>query len=236
MDGNPGTCVVATVGTTSTASIDPVPEIAKICGKHKIWLHVDAAYAGPAAILPERRWILEGCDMADSFLLNPHKWMFVPFDCTAFYTKHPELLARTFSLIPDYLQTPEEGIHNFMDYGIQLGRRFRALKLWMVIRMFGVEGIQQALRNHIRLANEFAHWLDDSPNFERIAPVHLSLVCFRANPGGYNEQDLNQLNQKLTELLNQSGKYFSTTPKFTGKSFSDWQSAICIQKNDTSCE
>src|SRR5262249_29213367 len=145
-------CVVATVGTTSTSSVDPVPAIADICARHSVWLHVDAAYAGSAAILPEMRWILDGCEHADSFLVNPHKWMFVPFDCTAFYTRRPEILSGAFSLVPEYLRTGEEGITNYMDYGIQLGRRFRALKLWFVIRMYGVEGLQDAIRNHIEMA------------------------------------------------------------------------------------
>jgi aromatic-L-amino-acid/L-tryptophan decarboxylase len=211
------TCVVATVGTTSTASVDPVPEIAKVCKKYGVWLHVDAAYAGSAAILPEMNWIMKGCDQADSFLFNPHKWLFVPFDCTAFYTKHPKLLAQTFSLVPEYLRTPEEGIHNFMDYGIQLGRRFRALKLWMVIRMFGVEGLQKAVRRHIQLAKEFADWIDASSHFERVAPVHFSLVCFRAQLPGYSEEELNRLNQNLTESINRSGDAFLYHTKLNGK-------------------
>lgn len=210
-------CVTATVGTTSTASIDPVPEIADICTQYGIWLHVDAAYAGSAAILPEMKWILNGCDRADSLLLNPHKWMLVPFDCTAFYTKHPDVLARTFSLIPDYLHTPEEGIHNFMDYGIQLGRRFRALKLWMVIRMFGVEGLQKVIRGHIQLAKAFADWIDASSDFERTAPVHFSLVCFRACPKGYSDSELDALNQRLTDALNRSGDVFLYHTKLNGK-------------------
>jgi aromatic-L-amino-acid/L-tryptophan decarboxylase len=210
-------CVVATVGTTSTASVDPVAEIAEICKKHHVWLHVDAAYAGTAAILPEMRWIMKGCDEADSFLFNPHKWMFVPFDCTAFYTKHPDVLAQTFSLVPEYLRTPEEGIHNFMDYGIQLGRRFRALKLWMVIRAFGVEGLQKSLRRHIQLAKEFADWIDASLHFERMAPVHFSLVCFRACPPGYSEEELNRLNQNMTDFINRSGDAFLYHTKLNGK-------------------
>jgi aromatic-L-amino-acid/L-tryptophan decarboxylase len=209
-------CVVATIGTTSTASIDPVPEIAEVCASYKIWLHVDAAYAGSAAVLPEMKWIMNGCDRADSFLMNPHKWLFVPFDCTAFYTKHPEILARAFSLVPEYLHTGDEGIHNLMDYGIQLGRRFRALKLWFVIRMYGVEGLQAVLRRHIELAQRFASWMHESPDFEVVAPVHFSLVCFRAISKGSLE-DQNRLNEKLMNEVNQTGEMYLSHTKLDGK-------------------
>jgi aromatic-L-amino-acid decarboxylase len=215
-DGWKPTCVVATVGTTSTASVDPVMEIAKICSRHRIWLHVDAAYAGSAAILPEKRWILKGCEAADSFLMNPHKWLFVPFDCTAFYTRHPDLLAQTFSLVPEYLHTGEHGIHNMMDYGVQLGRRFRALKLWFVIRMFGVEGLRQALRNHISLAQQFASWVEASRNFELAAPVEFSLVCFRAKSTGTREQQ-DHLNERLMNSVNQTGEAYLSHTKLNGK-------------------
>lgn len=209
-------CVVATIGTTSTASIDPVPEITEICAHHKIWLHVDAAYAGSAAVLPGMKWIMKGCERADSLLMNPHKWLFVPFDCTAFYTKHPEILARAFSLVPDYLHTGEEGIHNLMDYGIQLGRRFRALKLWFVIRMYGVEGLQAILRRHLELAQMFASWMRESSNFEVVAPVHFSLVCFRAIPSGSLEEQ-NRFNEKLMNEANQTGEMYLSHTKLNGK-------------------
>lgn len=211
-------CVVATVGTTSTSSIDPVPEIAAICEAHKIWLHVDAAYAGSAAILPNKRWILNGCERADSFLLNPHKWLFVPFDCTAFYTRRPQVLAQAFSLVPEYLRTSAGNeVHNYMDYGIQLGRRFRALKLWMVIRMYGVQGLQNALQNHLELAQLFASWINQSPDFELLAPVPFSLVCFRAHPAGYPEEKLDELNQKLMDAVNHTGEAFLSHTKLKGK-------------------
>jgi aromatic-L-amino-acid/L-tryptophan decarboxylase len=206
-------CVVATVGTTSTSSVDPVPAIADICARHGIWLHVDAAYAGSAAILPEMRWILDGCEHADSFLVNPHKWMFVPFDCTAFYTRRPEILSGAFSLVPEYLRTGEEGITNYMDYGIQLGRRFRALKLWFVIRMYGVEGLQQAIRNHIEMAREFADWVRNSESFELMAPAPFSLVCFRARPKGCEPSQLDALNMNLMDAVNRTGEAFLSHTK-----------------------
>jgi aromatic-L-amino-acid/L-tryptophan decarboxylase len=216
-DGWRPACVIATVGTTSTTSVDPVPELLKICHEYNVWLHVDAAYAGPAAILPEKQWILNGCEEADSFLLNPHKWMFVPFDCTAFYTRRPEILRRAFSLVPEFLKTAEEGSHDFMNYGLQLGRRFRALKLWMVIRMYGVEGIQQILRKHISLADEFARWIEAARDFEIMAPHPFSTVCFRAKPADVPEEQLNGLNEKLMNAVNDTGEMYISHTKLHGK-------------------
>lgn len=210
-------CVVATIGTTSTTSIDPVPAIADICEKHGVWLHVDAAYAGAAAILPEMRSVLAGCERADTFLFNPHKWLFTPFDCTAFYTRRPEALSAAFSLLPEYLRTGEEGVTNYMDYGIQLGRRFRALKLWMVIRLYGVEGLQQIIRRHLELAREFASWVKTSTRFELMAPVPFSLVCFRARPQGRPEAELDQLNMELMDAVNRTGEAFLSHTRLNGK-------------------
>jgi len=209
-------CVVATVGTTSTTSVDPVPEIAEICGRYGLWLHVDAAYAGAAAILPERRHVLDGCERADSFLVNPHKWLAVPIDCTAFYTRRPEVLRRAFSLVPEYLRTEEEAV-NFMDYTIQLGRRFRALKLWMVLRAFGACGLREMIRRHIALAQEFAAWVDDDPDFERVAPVPFSTVCFRARPRGVAEEELDSLNERLLEAVNASGEAYLSHTRLRGR-------------------
>ncbi|HXF28159.1 MAG TPA: pyridoxal-dependent decarboxylase, partial [Bryobacteraceae bacterium] len=173
-------CVVATVGTTSTSSIDPVPEIARIAEEHGLWLHVDASYAGSAAIVPEFQWILDGAEHADSLVLNPHKWMFTPIDLSAFYTRRPNILRRAFSLVPEYLKTADDGrALNYMDYGIQLGRRFRALKLWFVMRSFGRDGIAEILRGHVRWAQELASIIESHPDFEVAAPVPLSLICFR---------------------------------------------------------
>ena len=207
-------CVVATVGTTSTTSVDPVPEIAEICERHKLWLHVDAAYAGAAAILPEKRWALAGCERADSVVVNPHKWLFVPIDCSAFYCRRPGVLKQAFSLVPEYLRTPEEDrVRNLMDYGIQLGRRFRALKLWMVLRAFGAEGLRQHLRAHIALAERFQGWIEASPDFELLAPVPFSVVCFRSRPHGLSagpetEAYLRRLNERLLESVNRTGDVF----------------------------
>jgi aromatic-L-amino-acid decarboxylase len=205
-------CVVATVGTTSTTSVDPVDRIAEVCERYGVWLHVDAAYGGAAAILPEMRWVLEGCERADSFLVNPHKWLFTPIDCTAFYTRRPEALRGAFSLVPEYLQTPVSDAVNFMDYGVQLGRRFRALKLWMVLRMFGVRGLQEALRKHLRLARQFAEWVDSSEEFQRVAPAPFSTVCFRHRAPGLSLEEANRFNERLVEAVNATGQaYLSHT-------------------------
>ena len=176
-------CVVATVGTTSTSSIDPVPAIVPICEEHALWLHVDMAYAGSAAVVPEFRELVAGCQRADSVVTNPHKWLFTPFDLSVLYCRHMDLLRRAFSLVPEYLRTPEqEKVRSGSDYGIQLGRRFRALKLWMIIRYFGHEGLAARIREHCRLARLFASWVEESAEWELLAPLPLSLVCFRACP------------------------------------------------------
>ena len=198
-------CIVATVGTTSTSSIDPVPEIIPIGEEHAMWLHVDAAYAGSAAIVPEFRHILAGCERADSVVTNPHKWLFTPFDLSVLYCRHMDLLKRAFSLVPEYLRTPEqEKVRSGSDYGIQLGRRFRALKLWMVMRYFGHEGLAARIREHCRLAQLFASWVDESPDWECLAPVPLALVCFRACPKGIS--DLDALNEAIMHGVNASGQ------------------------------
>jgi aromatic-L-amino-acid decarboxylase len=216
-------CVVATVGTTSTTSVDPVPEIAEICQRYKLWLHVDAAYAGAAAILPEKRWALAGCERADSIVMNPHKWLFVPIDCSAFYCRHPGVMKQAFSLVPEYLRTPEEDrVRNFMDYGIQLGRRFRALKLWMVMRAFGTQGLREHLRAHIALAESFQGWIEASPDFELLAPVPFSVVCFRYRPPALPENSeteayLNRLNERLLESVNATGEVFLSHTQLNGR-------------------
>jgi aromatic-L-amino-acid decarboxylase len=206
-------CVVATVGTTSTSSIDPVPAIVEICKKHALWLHVDAAYAGSAAIVPELRQILDGCDRADSLVLNPHKWLFTPFDLSVLYCRHMDLLRRAFSLVPEYLRTPEqEKVRSGSDYGVQLGRRFRALKLWMIIRYFGHEGLAARIREHCRLARLFASWIEESPDWEVMAPVPFALVCFRARPKVEGESEevqakrLDVLNEAIMHGVNATGK------------------------------
>jgi aromatic-L-amino-acid decarboxylase len=204
-DGYLPFCIVATVGTTSTSSIDPVADIIPIGEKHAMWLHVDAAYAGSAAVVPELRSILAGCERADSLVTNPHKWLFTPFDLSVLYCRHMDLLKRAFSLVPEYLRTPEqEKVRSGSDYGIQLGRRFRALKLWMVIRYFGHEGLAARIREHCRLANLFASWVEESSDWELMAPHPLALVCFRACPAGV--EDLDALNETIMHGVNASGR------------------------------
>jgi len=209
-------CVIPTIGTTSTSSVDPVEAIADICEKHGIWLHVDTAYAGSTAILPEFRHHFKGCERADSIVVNPHKWLFTPFDLSVLYCKDLNALKDAFSLVPEYLKTSgEPPVKNGMDYGVQLGRRFRALKLWFVIRYFGVEGLQNRIREHCRLARLFASRVEESPDFELMAPVPFALVCFRACPAGVD--DLDALNERLMNDINASGEAYLSHTKLNGK-------------------
>jgi aromatic-L-amino-acid/L-tryptophan decarboxylase len=217
-------CIVATVGTTSTSSIDPIKEMIPIGEKHAMWLHVDAAYAGSAAVVPELQSIMAGCERADSVAVNPHKWLFTPFDLSVLYCRHMDLLQRAFSLVPEYLRTPEqEQVRNGSDYGIQLGRRFRALKLWMIIRYFGHEGLASRIREHCRLAQLFASWVEASPDWELMAPVPLSLVCFRACPqvDGTDEASRNgrwdALNEEVMHAVNATGKAYLSHTRLNDK-------------------
>jgi aromatic-L-amino-acid decarboxylase len=205
-------CVVATLGTTGSTAVDPLREIGQICRKHDIWLHVDAAYAGTALILPEMRWICDGVEFADSFVFNPHKWMFTNFDCSAYFVKDADALTRTFEILPEYLKTSEgSSVKNYRDWGIQLGRRFRALKLWFVIRSYGVDGIRSMLRSHISIAKELAEKINHTDDFELLAPTPLNLICFRYRPKGADiAEDLNRLNATLLEELNKTGKLYIT--------------------------
>ena len=237
--------VVATVGTTSTTSVDPVVPVARLCKEEGIWLHVDAAYAGAAALVPETRDVLAGCGEADSLVVNPHKWLFVPFDLSAFYCRRMDTVRAAFSLTPDYLRTPEAGaVRNLMDTGVQLGRRFRSLKLWAVLRHFGSDGIRDRLAEHMRLARRFAAWVDESPDFELLAPVPFSVVCFRAAPGGSGPPppaadggsggggrppsgaaesgaaagaELDALNERLLEAVNATGEVFLSHTRLRGQ-------------------
>ena len=209
--------VVATVGTTSTTSVDPVPDIAELCAREQIWLHVDAAYAGVAALVPERASILDGCERADSLVVNPHKWLFTPFDLSAFYCRRMDRVRATFSLTPDYLATPEDGVRNLMDTGVQLGRRFRALKLWCVLRYFGAEGIRSRLGEHMRLARRFADWVDEDPRFERVAPVPFSVVCFRVRDAHLAGTAQDRLNERVLEAVNASGEVFLSHTRLEGR-------------------
>src|SRR6476661_2292602 len=204
-------CVVATVGTTSTTSIDPVPQIAEVAEKHGLWLHVDCAYAGAAAIVPEHRYLMAGVERAHSLVFNAHKWLLTPIDLSAFYTRRPDILRQAFSLTPDYLKTQDDPrAHNLMDYGVPLGHRFRALKLWFVMRYFGRERIEAMLRSHIQWAQDFAALVDAHPKFERVAPVPLSVVCFR-----YKGSD--DENRAILEKVNASGRMFIASTVLNGK-------------------
>ena len=209
---------IATVGTTSSTSVDPVKAIAQVCRHEGIWLHVDAAYAGVAAMVPGYEWILDGAEDADSLVVNPHKWLFTPFDLSAFYTRHMDLVRSAFALTPEYLRTVEaQPVKNLMDTGIQLGRRFRALKLWMVLRHFGANGVRARLAEHMRLATLFAGWVDASPGFERMAPAPFSVVCFRAAPPGLSATDSDRLNERLLESVNHTGEIFISHTRLDGR-------------------
>jgi len=213
-------CVVATVGTTSTTAIDPVPAIADICQRRRLWLHVDAAYGGAAAIVPEMRHVVAGCERAASLVVNPHKWLFVPLDLSALYCRSPEILRRAFSVVPEILRTPEDQDRravNLMEYGMPLGRRFRALKLWFVLRYFGRAGIVANLREHLRLARQLGERVSASRDFELLAPVVFSTVCFRFRPGGVSDAQLQRLNRSLVERVNRSGKFFISHTEIGGK-------------------
>ena len=202
-------CVISAIGTTSTTAIDPIASISSICQKHNIWHHVDAAYAGTALICPEMRWMAEGADLADSFVFNPHKWMFTNFDCTAYFVKDPTSLVNTFSITPDYLKTNVDGeVKNYRDWGVPLGRRFRALKLWFVIREMGIEGIQEKIRKHIALGKWLAKQVDEHPHFELLAPVPLNTVCFRYTKA--ETISLDEANEEIMNAVNKTGKLFFT--------------------------
>lgn len=206
--------VVATVGTTSTTSIDPVREIAALCREHNIWLHVDAAYAGSAAVVPEFQNILDGCALADSLVTNPHKWLFTPLDLSILYSPRMDVLKQAFSLVPEYLRTTDaDDVKNGMDYGIQLGRRFRSLKLWMVMRYFGHDGLAARIRQHCRLAQTFRSWVEVAPDWEILAPTPFSTICFRYAPAHItNDARLETLNEQIMHAVNSTGEaYLSHT-------------------------
>jgi len=211
-------CVVGALGTTSSMAMDPVDMIADICARYNIWFHIDAAFAGTAAIVPELRGFMKGAKKADSFVFNPHKWMLTNFDCSAYFVRDPMLLQKTFSILPEYLKTAATNqVNNYRDWGIQLGRRFRALKLWFVIRSYGIEGIQQMIKKHVSLANTFAELLKNDNSFEILAPVNLSLVCFRYRNNSMPEEELNEFNKKLLDNVNISGEVYLTHTVLSGK-------------------
>ena len=205
--------VCATVGTTSSNAIDPVPQIGKVCRENKIWLHVDAAMSGTAALCPEFRYLHDGLEFADSYCFNPHKWMFTNFDCDCFYVADRKALIQTLSVLPEYLRnkaTESGAVIDYRDWQVPLGRRFRSLKLWFVLRYYGIEGLQFHIREHVRLAQQFAKWIKEDERFELAAPAPLNLVCFRLKAG-------DEANQKLMDALNRSGDLYLTHAKLNNK-------------------
>lgn len=211
--------VVATLGTTSSTAVDPIAAIAEVCERHAMWLHADAAYGGVLALLPERRAMFAGLDRADSLVVNPHKWLFTPMDCSVLWTRHPDVLRRAFSLTPEYLRTSEQDVAlSYSDYSFQLGRRFRALKLWFVLRAFGLAGIQERLRFHCALAQRFKEWVEAAAGWEALAPVPMSVVCFRHRPAGMtDEAALERHNAAILERVNASGRVFLSHTKLDGR-------------------
>ena len=211
--------VIATIGTTSTTSVDPVDEIAAICQKYQIWFHVDAAYGGSAAVIPELRHLFKGWEKADSIIVNPHKWLFTPIDCSVLFCRRQNVLKQAFSLTPEYLRTAEaDEVKNYMDYGVALGRRFRALKLWMIIRSLGTEKIISIIREHISFAQKLADLIQQHPNFELLAPVPFSTLVFRFIPEKkVDDSEINNLNEKLLDEINKTGKVFLSHTKLRGK-------------------
>ncbi len=217
-EGRTPLCVIAALGTTGTGAIDPLSPIAAFCREKDIWLHVDAAWAGTALVLPEHRYMIEGIEAVDSFVFNPHKWMFTNFDCSAYFVKDVGALLKTFEILPEYLKTGTRGqVNDYRDWGVQLGRRFRALKLWFVIRDYGVDGIRSKVKDHIDWAGELAALVRQEADVTLLEPQHLGLVCFRYTPHGItSKEELNVMNHRLMETLNASGKIFLTHTKVDG--------------------
>ncbi|MEQ8333528.1 pyridoxal-dependent decarboxylase [Nisaea sp.] len=213
------TCVVASIGATGVGAVDPLRAIGEICERHGIFLHVDAAWAGTAWLLPEQRWMLDGIEYADSLVFNPHKWMLTNFDCAAHFVRDPDALVRTLSILPEFLKSREQGaVIDYRDWSVPLGRRFRALKLWMVIRSYGVEGLRRIIRKHIDLAAELEGWIANEPDFEIVAPRSLALINFRYHPAGMDDPEaLDRLNAILLERINDDGRIYLTQNKVRGR-------------------
>jgi len=209
--------VVATVGTTSVASVDPVAEIAAVCDRERMWLHVDAAYAGSAAIAPEFRWVMDGVDRADSVVINPHKWLLTPVGCSALWVRDVNTLRRAFTLVPEYLRTSAENVVDYHDVGYQLGRPFRSLKLWMVLRAYGAQGLADVIRGHCALAQQFAEWVREDRDWEVAAPVHFSLVCVRFAPPALLSEEADQMNMRILEHVNRRGRVLLSHTKLGGR-------------------
>jgi aromatic-L-amino-acid/L-tryptophan decarboxylase len=212
-------CVVSTIGTTSSTAVDPIAEISKICVQYGCWHHIDASYAGTALLLPEMRWMSVGVEDADSFVFNPHKWMFTNFDCSAYFVRDKNALVNTFAISPEYLKTAQDSqVCNYRDWGIPLGRRFRSLKLWFVIRSYGVSGLRELIRSHITNGQWFKDAVDTTPGFERMALAPLNLICFRYKPKGMtDESSIDAFNIKLMQQLNDSGSMLLTHTKLNGR-------------------
>jgi aromatic-L-amino-acid decarboxylase len=226
--------VVATVGTTSSASVDPIGDVAEACREYGAWLHVDAAYGGAFAVLPEGRWAMDGAASADSVVVNLHKWLFVPLDFSALFTRRPDVLRSVFALTPEYLRgdasaarnggapdgsgdVPDHGVIDYMDYGIQLGRRFRALKAWMAFRAFGRDGIESRIREHCRLAALLEAWISAEPHVVLAAPQRMGIVCFRFVPPGLPDEECDALNERIVERVNASGDAYLTHTRLAGR-------------------
>jgi aromatic-L-amino-acid/L-tryptophan decarboxylase len=209
--------VVASLGTTGVGAIDPLQPLAKICRAENLYLHVDAAWAGSALLLQEQRWMIEGVEQADSFVLNPHKWLLTNFDCSAYFVREPDQLVRTLSVLPHYLTSREADVIDYRDWVLPLGRRFRALKLWFVIRAYGIEKLQAMLREHCALAKELASQIQAAPDFELTTPPSLALLTFRYRPAGLDEPALDALNERLLHALNDSGRVYLTQTRTRGR-------------------
>ena len=211
-------CVVVALGSTSSSAIDPLMSVAKICHQQNLWLHVDAAWAGAALIDPDFRWMIEGVERADSFVFNPHKWLFTNFDCSAYFVRSPETLLKTLAILPEYLKSQGgDAVRNYRDWSVPLGRRFRALKLWFVIRTYGVNRLREMIRAHVDLAQTLAGWIDMEEDFERLAPTPLALVCFRYRPRPLDSgMELDTLNEKLVAKINGGGKAYLTHTRLAG--------------------
>ena len=216
--GHKPTCVIATLGSTSLSAIDPLQAIGEICKKYGTWLHVDAAWAGSALVLPEYQGMIRGIENADSFVFNPHKWLLTQFDCSAYFVKDKGSLIRTFEILPEYLKTREgDQVNNYRDWGPQLGRRFRALKLWFVIRSYGITGLQKHIRRHIKMTHALADQVNREPDFELMAPNPLALFCFRYHPENIPDDHLDALNERIFEAINDTGEIYLTQTRINGK-------------------
>lgn len=217
-DGKVPCAIVAAVGTTGTLAVDPLSRISTLARKYDVWLHIDAAYAGTALFLPEYRWMIEGIELADSFVFNPHKWLFTNFDCSAYFVKDAHLLIRTFEILPEYLNTPTRGkVNDYKDWGIALGRRFRALKLWFVLRSYGQAGVQLTLRNHIEWTLHLAETMKENSSFEIVRKPFLNFFCFRLVMEGKTEDELNELNERYLRRINDSGEAYLSHTRIRNK-------------------